>query len=636
MPYLPDITRRDFLNGVLAGSGAALLARPAPLAALGSDHANPHAAPAPDWYGYGGIGDYAASHGNTPEVVARAHAIRDGAYTPLPRDVDDTGAIFDVIIVGGGMAGLGAALEFRQRAGSGQTCLLLDNHPIWGGESKRNEFDVDGVRLIAPQGANGFSIPGVDEGEHASDDGRYYDAIGIPREFSYPHWDARHTPLRFANDHYGFLYWIEHGADVGYFQGVGGGRKPVRNPWAVNLEGTTWSAAEREQLLRWRNDTRRPYDGKDFDRWLDSMSYQQFVEKIMGLGRHVSDYASPILAGAVGLGSDAVSAYAAYAILFPGTINFYPPAVRDFSAYQRHSFPGGNDGFARHFVKKVLPGAIAGGNSFEEILNGAVQFDRLDAEGLPVRMRLGATVVAVEHAGDPAAAELVHVTYHRDGKLQRARARGVVMAGGGWINRHVVRDLPDGHRAAYATFRHAPFLVANVAVRNWRFMYDQGITACRYRGDFGFAVNVRAPMHVGDYRPALDPDQPAVLSFYVPYIYPGQAAAAQCTRGRVELFSASWADYERRIVAQLHSLFGSAFNARRDLAGIILNRWGHAYVVPEPGFYFGRDGRPAPRDVVRQRHGRIAFGHSELRGNQHWGPAAAEGARALAQVLEAV
>ena len=47
-------------------------------------------------------------------------------------------------IVGGGFAGLMAAHTFN-RDGQG-TCLLLDNHPIFGGEAKENEFDVDGVR----------------------------------------------------------------------------------------------------------------------------------------------------------------------------------------------------------------------------------------------------------------------------------------------------------------------------------------------------------------------------------------------------------------------------------------------------------------------------------------------------------
>ena len=35
---------------------------------------------------------------------------------------------------------------------------MLDNHVMWGGEAKRNEFLVDGVRLIGPQGSNAFGI----------------------------------------------------------------------------------------------------------------------------------------------------------------------------------------------------------------------------------------------------------------------------------------------------------------------------------------------------------------------------------------------------------------------------------------------------------------------------------------------
>jgi spermidine dehydrogenase len=48
-------------------------------------------------------------------------------------------------------------------------------------------------------------------------------------------------------------------------------------------------------------------------------------------------------------------------------------------------------------------------------------------------------------------------------------------------------------------------------------------------------------------------------------------------------------------------------------AGIILNRWGHAYVNPQPGFFFGVNGKPAPRNVPRnQPHGRIAFANTDL------------------------
>jgi spermidine dehydrogenase len=43
----------------------------------------------------------------------------------------------------------------------------------------------------------------------------------------------------------------------------------------------------------------------------------------------------------------------------------------------------------------------------------------------------------------------------------------------------------------------------------------------------------------------------------------------------------------------------SGFDAKRDIAGIILNRWGHAYLSPQPGFFFGKNGQPAPGEVIR-------------------------------------
>ena len=76
------------------------------------------------------------------------------------------------------------------------------------------------------------------------------------------------------------------------------------------------------------------------------------------------------------------------------------------------------------------------------------------------------------------------------------------------------------------------------------------------------------------------------------------------------------------------------FDPARDIAGIILNRWGHAYANPGPGFRFGTNGNPAPPDVIREPFGRIAIGHSELRGHQYWSGAAGEGRRAVEALLD--
>ena len=137
--------------------------------------------------------------------------------------------------------------------------------------------------------------------------------------------------------------------------------------------------------------------------------------------------------------------------------------------------------------------------------------------------------------------------------------------------------------------------------------------------------------------PPLDPERPTILTFYVPFYYPGQPIRDQGSLGRLELLTTSFRDYERQIREQMVRLFGAAgFDPARDIAGIILNRWGHAYVNPQPGFYFSRPDRPAPRDVIRKRFGRVAFGHSELRGHQNWLGALGEGRRAAEQVLEII
>ena len=85
-------------------------------------------------------------------------------------------------------------------------------------------------------------------------------------------------------------------------------------------------------------------------------------------------------------------------------------------------------------------------------------------------------------------------------------------------------------------------------------------------------------------------------------------------------------------------MFGSAgFDAKRDIAGIVLNRWGHAFINPQPGFFFGTNGQPAPRDVLREGpFGRIAFSHSDLAGAMDHRNAFLESNRAVGQLLDQV
>ncbi|MHB8879888.1 MAG: NAD(P)-binding protein [Thermodesulfovibrionales bacterium] len=618
------ITRRDFLNGALLGAGAFLLDLPAPLRLFAQSQAG---------YGFGGIGDYASSDGNTAAVINAFKGIESGDYKSLTGDIIDTNETYDIVIVGGGLSGLGAAYEFSKSSSKQSKCLIIENHPIFGGAAKRNEFMVRGERLIGPQASNAFGvidrpgIPGYD----------IYSELGIPTEFEYGELPLHLKPLDFDATNFGYRLWFDS-KSIGHYYNGQSQDKPgswVAGFWENKFEGTPYSEKARKSFLTWRIIADQQYNGSDYDRWLDSMTYKDYLEKILKLEPEVTRYADPVLASVVGLGCDVISAYAARQVSMPGFPEFQ--GHRSLKNSHWHSFPGGNDGFSRHFIKALIPDAIEGSKSFADIHNGRVRFPALDRESNKVRLRLGSSVVRVEHEHNSVKGKTVTVTYLHNGKLYCVMARSVVMACGSRLSRKVISGLPVSHTEAYDQFYTSPILVANVALTNWRFLYQLGFTACKWSGGFGFACNIRKPMYVGNYRPPLHPDKPIVLTFYISFHQPGLPTKEQGEKGRERLLRTSYAQFESQLIGQMKQLFSDAgFDPEKDVAGIILNRWTYAYVNPQPGFYFGKNAAMSPRDVIRKPVGRIAFAHAELNGHQHWVAAVDEGRRAARQAVDAL
>ena len=635
-----DITRRDFINTSLIGSGAALLGAQAPgLLRPAAAAMPPPANLGADWTGYGGIGDYAGANGNTADVVNVAHGIAQRRYEDAAvQDLDET---FDMLIVGAGFGGLGAAYTFMKEAESSQSCLLLDNHAIFGGEAKQNEFDVDGTRLTAPQGSNGMVWPpGIAEKYDLFH--RYWHELGLPTKFEFQEVRGSRLDLAVPPDHYTSMYSERAGATTGYFFDNDEGGQWVVDPWRNGFRDAPLADRVKQDLVRLDNYFDAP-EREDWEPWLDSMTYRDFITRELKCSPDVMPFVDQAFAASGGgLGGDQVSAYTGFDFYLPGvrayTDRFYAARGIDPSEIEKIilvSWPGGNTGTARHFVKAMIPDAIAGGNDLRDVLWGNVNWQALDRPGQRVRIRLDATAVHVEHNGKPDRADLVNVVYHKGGKLYRVRARGVVMASGGWVNKYILRDLPDTHKQAYQQFYHAPILTVNVAVRNWQFMERLGIAAAQWFSGFGWYTNLRKQMLIDGKADPLHPEKPTVLTFYVPYLNPGLPLQAQTIVGRNQLFASSYRDIEIRVRKQMQKLFGMAgFDAKRDIAAIILNRWGHAYIAPQPGFYFGKYGAPAPRETIRKGYGRITFGHSELTGQQLWSRGVEEGERAAKQALK--
>jgi spermidine dehydrogenase len=135
-----SITRRDFLNGVALNIAAGLT----PAAQI---------AAAPSRYPPALMGLRGAHEGSF-EV---AHEIgREGKTFAI--DALPTEERYDLVVVGGGISGLAAAWYYR-RAKPGAKILVLDNHDDFGGHAKRNEFTLDGRRLIGYGGSQSIQSP---------------------------------------------------------------------------------------------------------------------------------------------------------------------------------------------------------------------------------------------------------------------------------------------------------------------------------------------------------------------------------------------------------------------------------------------------------------------------------------------
>ncbi|MFL5479166.1 MAG: NAD(P)-binding protein, partial [Gemmatimonadaceae bacterium] len=465
------ISRRDFVNGTLLAGAGLLLGNRLPADAISDAGA---------FNGYGGVGDYRASNGNTWDVLSAGHAMRDGLFEKRVASAADTGEIFDMVAVGGGISGLAAAVFFQKNKGG--RCLVLDNHPIFGGEAKRNEFRVNGQSVFAHQGSAIFLVP--KKGGYTDS---FYNLIGMDRSaFKYQTWRGPKPEMPLAHSPY------DTPKNYGFYFGPNFGTRPgvwLMDPWGRNLEGAPLSETAKAELLRWRKvDDRGPQpqtDGDAVARQLDSITLEDHLMARHHISREtIRKFLSPIEGGGYGLGPDVLSAYCDYAIELQ-----FPEDGDD--ALGDQMFPDGNTGFARLMVKTLIPDAFPGSRTVDSVWQNRVNFSALDRAGQPTRIRLTSTVVRVEHAGDPARAPHVVVTYAKGGRLYRLRARSVVMAGGSWTTKHVVADLPSAHREAYAQFYRSPCLMANIAVRDWRFLYRMGLSGCRWFGGLGDYLSVR-------------------------------------------------------------------------------------------------------------------------------------------------
>jgi spermidine dehydrogenase len=131
------ISRRDFLSGTALTIAVGLT----PLAQLRADSTR---------YYPPALTGLRGSHPGSFEVahqLAREGKVFDFSGQPVEEK-------YDLVVVGGGISGLAAAWFYREAHGKAAKILILDNHDDFGGHAKRNEFEINGKRMLIGYGGS--------------------------------------------------------------------------------------------------------------------------------------------------------------------------------------------------------------------------------------------------------------------------------------------------------------------------------------------------------------------------------------------------------------------------------------------------------------------------------------------------
>jgi spermidine dehydrogenase len=603
-----NINRRDFINGFALSLTAGTTLSPFELLA------NENLALSSAYYPPAMTG-MRGSHKGSYEI---AHSLA-WAGTKFDEPKHQTDTKYDLIVVGGGLSGLSAAYFYRQRYGKDAKILVIDNHDDFGGHAKRNEFTVDGEKLIGYGGSQSIDTPS----SYSAPAKKLLKDIGVITERFYDYYDqdffgARNLKrgLYFSNDLYGKDHVVENLLRAHLDKNDNDlidilSKFPLANESKIaliNLLKSKKNYLQDEPSLAKRIALMR------------ATSYSDFLRKFVEVPEEVVLLYRDSHRGLWGVGWDALSTLEAYKANMPGTryLDLEVKSANPHNMYDREEpyifhFPDGNAGVARALVNKLIPDSMSV-DTMEAQVKAKVDYNALDLKSSKVRIRLNSSVVKVEHTSNQRS---VNVVYINNGKSYRVVGRHVVMACYNNMLPHLCPELPIEQKEALNYATKIPLVYMSIAVRNWRAFSNLGfhsITIPQPKLMHSFGLDF--PVSMGDYNFPQNPNQPTILhGTYVPTDPDkGLSAKEQAINGRRQLYEISFAQFEHDIIEQMQgSLKGGGFDAERDIAGITVNRWPHGYAweyndYSDPAEYNPYNG---PHIKGRARIGRISIANSD-------------------------
>lgn len=502
------------------------------------------------------------------------HRLRDG-FRPSPPD--DAWTTTDVVIVGGGVAGLSAARKLKQ---AGVDFVLLELEPEVGGTAVSGKSPV----IAYPWAAHYLPVP-LPHNSELIDllaemellEGRDDDGAPIVAE----QFLCRAPQERlFINGqwHEGLFPWNQATDD------------DIAQLKSFQKEIDRWVA--------WRDDTgRRAFSipvaecsTADEVMALDRKSMQQWMTEHGWTSQQLKWYVDYACRDDYGLTADQTSAWAGI---------FYFAARVSEPGKDSQSFitwPEGNGRLVAH-LRDFVADHILTGHAVSQVLP------------------------AVSDEAGVSESALASVVAFRTSKNSRSEVRGwkagnVVFAAPPFLTPHLVSGYRETGPSAINDFEFGSWLVANLHlddrppengfVMSWdNVIYDSPslgyVTATHQRGiDRG----------------------PTVLTYYYPL------CDANPKTARERLLSLSWEEWADVVLTDLERVHPEIRGLTKRLD---IMRWGHAMIRPTPGFISG----PARSECAKPFHN-IHFAHNALSGIPLFEEAFYHGNRAASEILESL
>ena len=460
--------------------------------------------------------------------LARGHALRDllqSGKLPAPGVVRRA----QVIIAGGGVAGLAAARSLRLAGVDDFVLLELENQP--GGNSRAGS--VNGI--ACPLGAHYLPVPGNDAREVQD----LLEELGLRQRvagrWQYDERNLCHSPQeRLFRDG----EWQEGLLPV---QGVGAGTLAQYRQFSALVQGLgkaarfTMPALKSLEAKRPLSPTHQALDALVFDEWLA----QQGLDDA-----HLRWYLDYCCRDDYGAGTARVSAWAG--------IHYFA---------SRHGFSAPGDD---------APPEQDGVLTWPEGNGWLTQ--RLAA---PLRaggqLRTGCSVLRISEGRHGVEVDALH---HATGTVERWQAPRAIVALPVFVAARVVQQAPAFLREAAQRLHWAPWLVANIHIDAP--LLDHPGAAPAWDNVLYQDANPGGLGYVNAGHQRLDPRSaltaPTVLSYY--------QALGDVPQGREQLATQPWTHWAQ---AALATLGGPHPDLARRATRVEVTRYGHAMSIPTPG-----------------------------------------------------